>query len=104
MSRQDTHVAPAPTSKPPAPTHGLISVQARPAGPPIESHSTAIDVEHMSFFYGPNQALFDISVKLPAKLVTAFIGPSGLRQEHVPAHDEPDERHHPGFAGRPERS
>jgi phosphate transport system ATP-binding protein len=77
MSRQDTHVAPAPTSKPPAPTHGLISVQARPAGPPIESHSTAIDVEHMSFFYGPNQALFDISVKLPAKLVTAFIGPSG---------------------------
>jgi phosphate transport system ATP-binding protein len=31
----------------------------------------------MSFFYGPNQALFDISVKLPAKLVTAFIGPSG---------------------------
>ena len=31
----------------------------------------------MSFFYGQQQALFDISVKLPAKLVTAFIGPSG---------------------------
>src|SRR4030095_676979 len=37
----------------------------------------AIDVEHMSFFYGAKQALFDITAKLPAKLVTAFIGPSG---------------------------
>src|SRR5262245_5524403 len=77
MSRQDTNLAPAPTSKPPTPTHGLLSVQPRPAGPPIESQTTVIDVEHMSFFYGQKQALFDINVKLPAKLVTAFIGPSG---------------------------
>src|SRR4029434_10567806 len=60
-----------------APTHGLVSVPPKKGGPPIDSHSTAIDVEHMSFFYGQTRALFDISVKLPAKLVTAFIGPSG---------------------------
>jgi phosphate transport system ATP-binding protein len=60
-----------------APTHGLVSVPPKKGGPPVESHQTAIEVEHMSFFYGPQQALFDISIKLPAKLVTAFIGPSG---------------------------
>ena len=49
----------------------------RRGGPAIESQPTAIDVEHMSFFYGQQQALFDITAKLPAKLVTAFIGPSG---------------------------
>lgn len=31
----------------------------------------------MSFFYGEKQALFDITIKLREKLVTAFIGPSG---------------------------
>jgi phosphate transport system ATP-binding protein len=71
MSRQDSNLAP------PAPTHGLLSVQPRRNGPPMEAQATAIEVEHMSFFYGQQQALFDISVKLPAKLVTAFIGPSG---------------------------
>jgi phosphate transport system ATP-binding protein len=43
----------------------------------VESQPVAIEVEKMSFFYGHSQALFDISLKLPAKLVTAFIGPSG---------------------------
>ena len=47
------------------------------SGPPIESHAVAIDVEGMSFFYGPKQALFDITTQLRSKLVTAFIGPSG---------------------------
>jgi phosphate transport system ATP-binding protein len=59
------------------PTHGLVSVPPKKSGPPIESLPTAIEVEKMSFYYGPTRALFDISVKLPAKLVTAFIGPSG---------------------------
>jgi phosphate transport system ATP-binding protein len=60
-----------------APTHGLISVPPKKGGPPVESYPTAIEVERMSFYYGQTRALFDISVKLPAKLVTAFIGPSG---------------------------
>src|ERR1043166_1796384 len=60
-----------------APTHGLVSVPPKKAGPPIESQTSAIEVEKMSFFYGAQQALYDITVNLPAKLVTAFIGPSG---------------------------
>ncbi len=31
----------------------------------------------VNFFYGTTQALFDVSIKIPAKQVTAFIGPSG---------------------------
>ena len=36
-----------------------------------------INVQHLNFFYGPAQALFDISLQIPARQVTAFIGPSG---------------------------
>jgi len=36
-----------------------------------------IDVEHLNFYYGTKRALEDISVKLRANLVSAFIGPSG---------------------------
>ena len=38
---------------------------------------TLIDIEGMDFFYGDNQALFDINLKLEEKKVTALIGPSG---------------------------
>ncbi|MCF6238190.1 MAG: phosphate ABC transporter ATP-binding protein PstB [Candidatus Marinimicrobia bacterium] len=34
-------------------------------------------VEHVNFFYGDNQALFDISMTIPDRQVTALIGPSG---------------------------
>lgn len=37
----------------------------------------SIEVEHLNFYYGPRQVLFDVSLSLPAGLVTAFIGPSG---------------------------
>ena len=36
-----------------------------------------IKSEHVDFFYGPSQALFDITLDMPAKRVTALIGPSG---------------------------
>ncbi len=36
-----------------------------------------IRVENFSFFYGQNQALFDIDMEIPEKQVTALIGPSG---------------------------
>ncbi len=36
-----------------------------------------IDVDKLSFYYGAKQALADISMRLPANMVTAFIGPSG---------------------------
>src|SRR5947209_9612420 len=36
-----------------------------------------IDVRHANFYYGPKQALFDVSLPLRERQVTALIGPSG---------------------------
>ncbi len=36
-----------------------------------------ISVRHLNFYYGKSQALFDISLDIPERIVTAFIGPSG---------------------------
>src|SRR5689334_16537699 len=36
-----------------------------------------IDVSHVNFFYGNNQALFDVSMRIRPRFVTALIGPSG---------------------------
>ncbi|HEX4080541.1 MAG TPA: phosphate ABC transporter ATP-binding protein PstB [Rhizomicrobium sp.] len=38
---------------------------------------TRIDIRDLSFFYGANKALKDVSVPLYGRKVTAFIGPSG---------------------------
>jgi phosphate transport system ATP-binding protein len=34
-------------------------------------------ISHLDFFYGPKQAVFDLSMKIPTNRVTALIGPSG---------------------------
>ncbi len=39
--------------------------------------ATKIDVRHTNFFYGPKQALYDVSLPLRERQVTALIGPSG---------------------------
>lgn len=36
-----------------------------------------IEARQLDFFYGENQALFDVSIKIPERSVTALIGPSG---------------------------
>ncbi|HVE15956.1 MAG TPA: phosphate ABC transporter ATP-binding protein PstB [Chthoniobacterales bacterium] len=36
-----------------------------------------IKVRNFNFYYGKKQALFDINVQIPERVVTAFIGPSG---------------------------
>lgn len=36
-----------------------------------------IQVERLNFYYDTKQALFDISLAIPARQITAFIGPSG---------------------------
>ncbi len=43
----------------------------------LELEETCMDVSGLNLFYGEKQALFDISMKIPQKRVTAFIGPSG---------------------------
>ena len=39
--------------------------------------ATKISVRNLQFFYGSHQALFDISLDIQERVVTAFIGPSG---------------------------
>ena len=68
---------PVMTTTAPAPPRSLTTVVPPARALPTEVPQTAIDVDTLSFFYGQKQALFDITAKLPAKLVTAFIGPSG---------------------------
>ncbi|WP_420917208.1 phosphate ABC transporter ATP-binding protein PstB [Dictyobacter halimunensis] len=41
------------------------------------SAGTKVNVRHANFFYGPKQALFDVSLPLRERQVTALIGPSG---------------------------
>jgi len=45
----------------------LIDTNARPK----------IDVEHLNFFYGAKQALYDVGIPIRERQVTALIGPSG---------------------------
>jgi phosphate transport system ATP-binding protein len=45
--------------------------------PDAESRPARITARDVSVFYGPKQALFDVSIDIPEKAVTAFIGPSG---------------------------
>ena len=40
-------------------------------------HSGTIHAKDFSFWYGPKQALFDVSITIPSRAVTALIGPSG---------------------------
>lgn len=41
------------------------------------SHAAAIDVHGMNFYYGDHQVLYDITLMVPERSVTALIGPSG---------------------------
>jgi phosphate transport system ATP-binding protein len=53
---------------------------SRPTAPEVaqgSGRSDKIAVRHLSFYYGAKRALEDISIGLPANVVTAFIGPSG---------------------------
>lgn len=44
---------------------------------PVENEVTKLDVRNLNFFYGEKQALFDVSMTIAERSVTAFIGPSG---------------------------
>jgi phosphate transport system ATP-binding protein len=71
----DDMSAPAPEAVPQL--RGL-AVPARRASPASGvSWQDKIVVDNLNFFYGEKRALENISVRVPANLVTAFIGPSG---------------------------
>src|SRR5688572_12452297 len=58
-------------------TPPLFTVPTRTSPQPTTDHPVCIDVRELSFYYGTKRALENITVGIPAKLVTAFIGPSG---------------------------
>jgi phosphate transport system ATP-binding protein len=58
-----------PTITVSAPSHGAWRA--------AEDHATKIVAQKVCVFYGEKQALFDVSVDIPDRAVTAFIGPSG---------------------------
>jgi phosphate transport system ATP-binding protein len=39
--------------------------------------TTKVETKNLDLFYGDNQVLFDVTIKIPEKKVTALIGPSG---------------------------
>ncbi|HEY8503104.1 MAG TPA: ATP-binding cassette domain-containing protein, partial [Gemmataceae bacterium] len=43
----------------------------------IRAVKPKFQIEGVSFWYGEKQALFDITLNIPERAVTAFIGPSG---------------------------
>jgi len=45
--------------------------------PIISIDNPVIEVDHLDFYYGESQALFDVSLAFPRGQVTALIGPSG---------------------------
>ncbi len=59
-----------PVSKP-------VRHEAPTASHPAPAAESVISVQGMDFNYGTKQALFEVSMEIPAKQVTAFIGPSG---------------------------
>jgi phosphate transport system ATP-binding protein len=45
--------------------------------PKPTSFKPKLEVSRLNFFYGAQQALFDVNLKIPERQVTALIGPSG---------------------------
>jgi phosphate transport system ATP-binding protein len=80
-----TDVSPKTAGKQiPAQANGHSSAPALPAFQISEMSTSVkagaqakIDVRHARFYYGPKQALFDVSLPLRERQVTALIGPSG---------------------------
>ncbi len=57
------------------PSHKQTFDQAEPLA--MENETIKLEVEDLKLYYGNDQALKNISLKIPEKKVTAFIGPSG---------------------------
>jgi phosphate transport system ATP-binding protein len=55
----------------------LSTLTARPADAGSRPTPLKIGVDDLNFYYGSNRALQDITIRVHANLVTAFIGPSG---------------------------
>lgn len=60
------------------PTKFEVSERALKSFAPLEVAETSkIAVQSLNFYYGQTQALHDVSLQIPERVVMAFIGPSG---------------------------
>ncbi|WP_235897508.1 phosphate ABC transporter ATP-binding protein PstB [Neoaquamicrobium microcysteis] len=60
------------------PSSDLYAISSSTVRTPDESpRPVRVTARDVSVFYGAKQALFDVSIDIPEKAVTAFIGPSG---------------------------
>jgi phosphate transport system ATP-binding protein len=48
-----------------------------PAVPPAGPEEVAFEIDNFCLWYGARQALYDVTIRLPARKVTSIIGPSG---------------------------
>ena len=53
------------------------ALNGRPMATDIDQRVAKFEIKNLSFWYGTTQALYDISLTIPARTVTALIGPSG---------------------------
>jgi phosphate transport system ATP-binding protein len=67
------------TAKRPTMVRPPSTIRDRPERSAVEmqQRATKIAISHLNFYYGPKQALADVSLMIPENAVTAFIGPSG---------------------------
>src|SRR2546428_10915109 len=69
----DSRTTLPPDASPGSPGLRPGSVAVRPSDRP----APVLDVRAYSFWYGATQALFDVTIAVPRRAVTALIGPSG---------------------------
>ena len=72
-----------------------IAEVAQPVAQDGRGRETVFDVEGLAVSYSGNVALDDVTLDIRKNFVTAFIGPSGLRQVDVHPLLQPDERPDP---------
>jgi phosphate transport system ATP-binding protein len=78
MSEPSATVAePGPSARLAASPNPVLAERRGSQPPSTPGPKIRMATEKLSFFYGKNQALYDISLAIPEKSVTAFIGPSG---------------------------
>ena len=70
LTRSESHPE-GDAMPPPSPT------EATPPAGLTFSSPVRMEAVHLGFWYGRSQALFDISIRIPERSVTALIGPSG---------------------------
>lgn len=61
----------------PTATPNAAQAVARAVVPELAPQTTKISVRDLNFYYGRSQALYNISLAIPERVVMAFIGPSG---------------------------